>query len=414
MNENFGADFRTLWAGQAVSELGSAVTVVALPLTAILGLGASAAEMGILVALQQAPVPLFGLFAGVWMDRVRRRPWMIAGQFGRAVLLASIPAAALFDALTLGQLYVVAFGVGTLTVFFDLAITSYLPTVLPRQELIRGNTRLQLSSSIAGFSGRGLGGVLVQVTSAPFAILFDALSFVASGLFMLRIRAAEPHAERRAAEPRMWREIGEGYRAVMRQPVIASMIATSTVGSLAGAILQTVFILFATRELGLSPAWLGVVLAVAPVAALFGAMVASAAARGIGPGPALIAAGGIYTLGTALLPLADGGALRLALTLGGGQALLGFGLTLYSINQISLRQAITPDHLLGRVNATRRVLVFGVIPLGALLGGALGEALGLRTTIWIAAGVSLLAFFVAAASPLRTARDLPAEAVPAG
>lgn len=403
-------DFRTLWAGQTVSSLGSAITVVALPLTAILGLGAGAAQMGILVALQQAPVPLFGLFAGVWMDRMRRRPWLIAGQFGRALLLASIPAAALFDALTLWQLYGVAFGVGTLTVFFDLAVTSYLPTILPRSELIRGNTRLQLSDSVAAFSGRGLGGALVQGIGAPFAILFDALSYAASGVFMLRMRAPEPHANRATTERRLWREIGEGFGAVAREPVIASMIAVSTFGALSGAILQAVFILFMTRELSLSPAWLGVVLAVQPLAAPLGATLAGPAARRLGPGPALIVAGGIYTLGSALLPLAAGSLLRLTLALGGGQFLLGVGLTLYSVNQISLRQAITPDHLLGRVNATRRVLVFGAIPVGALLGGALGEALGLRTTIWIAAGVSLVAFFVSVASPLHRARHMPVEA----
>lgn len=401
-----GPDFRTLWAGQTVSALGSAVTAVALPLTAILGLGAGPAEMGILVALQQLPVPLFGLFAGVWIDRTRRRPWLVAGQFGRAVLLLSIPAAALLEALTLTQLYVVAFAVGTLTVFFDLAVTSCLPSLLPRSELIRANTRLQLSASVAAFSGRGLGGVLVQVTSAPLAILFDALSFVASGLFMLRMRAPEPHLEQVASRRRLWREIGEGFAAVRRQPLIASMIAASTIGAMAGAILQAVFVLFMTRDLGLSPAALGAVLAVLPVAAVPGASLASPVADRIGPGPALITAGGIYTLGSALLPLADGGALRLALTLGGGQFLLGFGLTLFSVNQISLRQAITPDHLLGRVNATRRVLVFGAIPIGALLGGALGEALGLRTTLWVAAATSLLAFGVSVASPLRGARQL--------
>ena len=404
--------FRRLWASQTVSALGSAVTIVALPLTAILGLGAGPVEMGILVALQQAPVPLFGLFAGVWVDRVRRRPVLVAGQFGRALLLASIPAAAALDVLTLAQLYVVAFAVGTLTVGFDLAVTSYLPTVLPRGELIGGNSRLTFSDSLANVAGRGLGGILVEVLSAPLAILFDVVSYLMSGFFLLRLSAPEPHTERVQRADGIWREIRDGMRAVFRQPVIASMDATSSFGAFGGAVMQATLVLFMTRDLALSPLWVGVVLATGSVAALPTAALASACARRFGPGPSLILATAFSTVGVALTPLAGGGALRLALTLGAGQVLLGVGLTLYSITQISLRQAITPDHLLGRVNATRRVIVFGVIPIGALLGGAIGELAGLRSALWVAAALNLLSLCVAALSPLREARHLPSQALP--
>jgi MFS family permease len=405
------AGFRALWASQTVSAAGSAVTLVALPLTAILGLEAGPAEMGVLVALQQAPVPLFGLFAGVWVDRVRRRPLMVAGQFGRALLLASIPLAATLDALSLAQLYAVAFGVGTLTVCFDLANTSYLPTVLPRPQLIRGNSRLILTDSLAQVGGRGLGGGLVQALGAPLAILFDVASYVASGFLLWRLPASEPHAESAVPSAGLWREIRDGTRAVFRQPVIASMVATSTVGALGGAVMQAALVLFMTQDLGLAPFWIGMVLALGSVAALPTAALTDACSRRFGPGPTLVLATAISTLGVAITPLAGGGALRVAMTLGAGQVLLGVGLTLYSITQISLRQAITPDHLLGRVNATRRVLVFGVIPIGALVGGAIGEAAGLRTTLWVAAGLNALSLCVAALSPLREARTLPAEAL---
>lgn len=402
-----GPDFRWLWAGETVSAAGSAVSIVALPLTAILLLGAGPLEMGVLVALEQVPVPLFGLFAGVWLDRVRRRPVLVATQTGRALLLLSIPVTAWLDVLTLEQLYVVAFATGTLKVGFDLAVTSALPSLLPRSELVPANTRLSFSNHLAGFAGRGAGGALVQVLSAPLAIAIDATSYLASALCMARIGASEAHVTRSAARVDVAGEIAEGFRAVLRQPLIAAMIATSAVGALAGAVLQAVLVLFLTHDLGLSPTWLGAVLAVTPCASFVGAALAPSAARRLGPGPALVAAGATYTIGTALLALADGGVLRVASALAAGQALLGIGLTVFSVNQISLRQALTPDHLLGRVNATRRVLVFGVIPLGALAGGALGESLGLRTTIWIAFAVSALALVVSLLSPLRSARRLP-------
>ncbi|MBW2279483.1 MAG: MFS transporter [Deltaproteobacteria bacterium] len=403
--------FRTLWAGQTVSQFGSAVTGVALPLTAILVLGAGPLEMGALVALQQLPVPLFGLFAGVWVDRVRRRPLMVAGQFGRGLLLLSIPVAAAADRLTMLQLWVVAFGVGTLTVVVDLAYTSYLPTVVPRHELIRGHTRLSMSESVAGFAGRGLGGALVQAVGAPFALVVDSLSFFFSGLCLLRIRVVEPHAEVAKARSGLAHEIRDGLRAVLDRPVVASMIATSMVGALGGAMFNAVFVLFMTRDLGLSPFWLGIVLAVAPVAALPGASLAAPASARFGPGPTLVLATAVSAAGASLIPLAAGGAVRIALALGAGQLLFGLGLTLYSVTQISLRQAITPDALLGRVNATRRVVVFGMIPLGALAGGALGEAWGLRSALWAAAGLNVASLAVALLSPLRQTRHLPSEAL---
>ena len=393
------------WAGTTISDVGSAIRFLALPLTAIQVLGAGATEMGVLVALGQAPVPLFGLFAGVWVDRLRRRPLMIIAELGRALLLATIPAAAAMGVLTMAQLYLVAFVVGALTVFFDLGITSYLPSLVPRAQLLEGNAKLQMTGQVAAIAGRSGGGALIQVLTAPIAILIDAASYLVSALSLLLIRKSE-RARTGASGPGLWREIGDGLRLAFREPAIRAMTIASTIGSLGGSFQQTVLLLFLANALGLSPLWIGLITGTAAIAALAGTQLAAPAAERIGPGPALIVGSFLWFVGAALVPLAGLAAPAIPLLLA-AQLFTGLATTLYSINQISLRQLITPDALLGRVNATRRVFVFGVIPIGALAAGALGEAIGLRPTLAIGAALSLSSAGYALASPLRTIRTQP-------
>lgn len=400
------SDFRNLWVAQTVSVVGSQFTSVALPLTAVLILQAGPFEMGVLGAAVNAPVLLVGLFAGVWADRLRRRPILIATDLGRALLLGVIPTAALLGVLRMEILYVVALSIGTLSVFFDVAVTSYLPSLVRREDLIEGNSKIQLSHSAAGTVGPGTAGGLVQLFGAPFVLILDALSFLASAAFLWNIRSPEP-TPLTVRGTTVWREIYGGMHLVWRQPVLRAMTLATGVGSLGNGIQQAVLVLYIVRDLGVTPVLLGVILAVGSAAAILGAMLAGPVGDWQGPGPVLqwgqlAIAGGSLILALAAGPLAAAVALLLL-----AHALRGCGMSLFSVNQIALRQAITPSRLLGRVNATRRVVVFGVGSLGALLGGALGAGIGLQQTLLIGAGVGLLSFVVIVFSRLRTLRQLP-------
>ncbi len=394
-------DFVNLWAAHTVSAFGSAVTGVALPLTAVLALGASPAQMCLLRVAGGVPALLFSLFAGVWVDRLRRRPVLIGADLGRALLLRSVPVAALLGLLRMEHLYVVAFLTGALSLFFDIAVTSYLPVLIRRKDLVGGNTRLQVSDSVASVAGPGLGGVLTQLLTAPVAIAFDALSFALSALLLRRIHAEEaplaPLPERRD----VWREIGEGLRFLLANPLLRAMTVSSALGSLALSMQVAVLVLFATRSLGLSPALLGLIFASRGIASLVGAVLAGRAGRAMGAGPAVVWGTLLSVLGSLVIPLAGGSLVVAVPTLVAAQVLLGIGSPIYSVNQITLRQSITPDRVLGRVNASRRFLVFGAAPVSALFGGTLGSLLGLRPTLLAGALILMLAFLTVLLSPLR-------------
>lgn len=397
-------DFRRFWTAQVVSELGSGVSTLALPLTAVLWLGASAMEMGVLRAAATTPVLLFALLAGVWVDRLPRRLILVASDFGRGVLLLSVPLAAAAGVLGIRLLWTIAFAVGVLTVLFDIAVTSYVPTLVGQARLVRANATLQASSSGARVVGPGAAGLLVQLLGAPFAVAADAASFLGSALLLGQLRAPEPPG--RAGRRGVRAEIAEGVATVWRDSVLRAMVLSTAVGSLAGAIQGAIFVLYATREVGTPPETLGVVLACGSAAALLGAALASPLATRLGPGGAMVAGQGTIALSSLVLLTASPGPLGAAV-LALAQALMGGGLTVFSVTQIALRQAMTPPHLLGRVNATRRVVVFGVQPLGALLGGAVGERMGLYAALALAAAIQVACVVVMATSPLRTAQEVP-------
>lgn len=401
-------EFMKLWTGQAISLFGSQITPLALPLTAILVLGATPAQMGLLQAAQFAPFLLIGLFAGVWVDRLRRRPILLGADLGRAVLLGSIPVAALLGLLRLEQLYVVGFLVGICTVFFDVAYQSFLPSLVGRKQLVEGNSKLEMSRSVMQLTGPGLAGLLVQLVTAPLAIVVDALSFLASMLSLSMIRTSEavpaPHAERR----NIWAEIGEGLHRVLGDRFLRPIAACTGSLNLCNGMINAVYALYLIRELGIQPAALGIIVALGSAGAFLGTLLAERAARQFGLGPAIV--GTVLLSGSAhlLIPLAGTLLLLTVPLLVVSRALFGFGNTIFTINQLSLRQAITPDRFQGRVNASMRFLAWGTLPIGSLLGGALGGTIGLGATLLIAAVGNLLSCLWMLFSPVYSLHEQPA------
>jgi MFS family permease len=378
-------DFRRLWSAQAASLIGSQVSFLALPLLVTLTLNASPLQIGILAAAGALPALLFGLFAGVWVDRLRRRPLLIAADLGRALLLLSIPLAAILDALRIEYLYVVAFFNGALTLVFDVAHQSLLPALVGREQLVEGNSKLELSRSAAEIGGPGLAGGLIQMLTPPFALAVDALSYLLSALLLGRIRAAEPAPSSPTTRRNIRREIEEGLRAVFGSPLLRPLaLGTATVVCFS-SLLEAVFFLYLARTLQLAPIVQGVIFATGNIGFLVGAVVAERAARRFGIGPTL--AGAVLLVGVADLavPAASVVPLPAAALLVAAQCCFGIGIVAYNINAVSLRQALTPDHLQGRVNASFRFLAQGIVPLGALLGGVLGERFGIRPTLLIGA-----------------------------
>lgn len=399
-------DFMKLWAGQTISVGGTAVTDLALPLTAALTLKATPTQMGLLGALDVLPYLLISLLAGVWADRLRRRPVLIAADLGRAALLASIPLAALFGRLGLAQLYCVAFFVGALSVVFNVAYQSFLPSVVARDHLVEGNGKLALSASMGQVVGPGVGGSLVQLLTAPVAIAVDALSYVASATFLTLIHAPEPTLPRPDGRRGVRVEIGEGLRAVARQPVLRVLVGAWSVYEFSVGILLAVLLLYLTRELGLTPALLGGVFMVGSMSGVAGAALTGWVARRLGLGRSIAAALAALALGAVCLPLA--GVFRpVAVPLVVlGQILSGIGLTVSGSTQASLRQAVTPERLRGRVNASYAFLTSGVRPFGAILGGILGQSLGLSATLTVGALGILVAAAWITASPVRAIRTI--------
>jgi len=406
-------DFLKLWGGQSISLFGSQVTRLALPFTAILTLHATAGQMGILGAVQLAPFLLLGLFAGVWVDRLRRRPILIAADIGRALLLSVIPLMALTHTLRIEYLYLVGFGLGTLELFFDVSYMSFLPSLIKREQLVDGNSMLQMSDSVAQVSGPGLGGALVQLLTAPLVIAVDALSFLASAISIIAIDAREdavPVDTHRDA----WREMREGLRLVIGNPLLRAIGGCTATLNLSANLLFTVYMLYCTTSLGLSPAVIGAIFAVGGLSTIAGTLLAGRAATRFGVGRVLVASPFLIGIASILIPLAGGPRLMAVLFLVGAQILFGIGRPIFDINQLSLRQAITPQRLQGRVNASMLFIVWGVIPIGSLLGGLLGSTIGLRQTLAVGAVGMSLAFIWVLFSPIwrlrRTPSTLPQEA----
>lgn len=401
-------DFLKLWAGQSISQFGSQVTNLALQLTAVLSLGATAGQLGLLRACTSAPFLLLGLLAGVWIDRRYRRPILIWADLGRALLIGSIPVIALLGSLRIEQLYAVGFLFGALTLFFEVAYQSFLPTLVGRERLVEGNSKLEASAATAQVVGPGLAGGLVQLLTAPLALAVDALSFLISAISLALIRAAEPVPPARSVRRRVRADIGEGLRLVFGHALLRVLILYNILGNLADTMAYTVLVLYLTHDLGWSPLLIGFLVAGGSVGSLCGALAAGRLTRHAGLGAVFVGSALLYTLYLLLLPLASG-PLATTLPLLLTAVFLGtFGAVIFRINNQSLRQRITPDRLQGRMSATWRWITWGMYAVGGLLGGALGEFVGVRATLLVAALLSILGFLWILASPLRTLHQPPA------
>ena len=404
-------DFRNLWIAETISQFGTQVSLLALPWVAGFVLRVDPFQFALLATIEFLPFILFALPAGVWVDRLPRRPILIIADLGRAASLASVPIAYALGGLTIYQLYVVGFINGILTVFFDVAYQSYLPALVNRDQIVEGNSKLEISRSAAQLGGPPAAGVLIAAVTAPFAIVLDSISFLASALFVLFIRKPEPRPERHGADGKrtsMRTEIAEGLRFVLGNRYLRAIAACTGSSNLFSNIGFSIVLLYYGDVLGLQPEQIGIVFALGNVGVLGAALLGDRIARRFGVGRTIL--GSAIAFGPALLVIALAPREPLPLTL----AVLAFGGfvgsasgVVYNITQVSFRQAITPERIQGRMNATMRFIVWGTIPVGNILGGTLGSTIGLHPTIFIGAIGSLFAFVPLLFSPVPGLKEMP-------
>lgn len=401
-------DFRLLWAGQSVSMLGSQVTSVAVPLLAVVTLHASIAQMGVLGTVIRLPFLLY-LVAGVWVDRARRRRILISTDLARGILLLSIPLAALTHVLTLSSLYVVAFTVMLLGVWFDIAYLSYVPVLVERGELTTANSVMEASNSAAQIAGNSLGGFLVQLLTAPIAIVADSLSYFISGVAVWRIRKPEPPpAARQGSGLRdVLSSTAVGIRFVLHNRILAPLALAIGIFCLASAAEVALYVFYLAKVLHLGAGIIGLTLAATGPGAAVGAALAGKAQRTLGIGTTIISALTLFAAAAWLIPLASADPVVAIPMLMAAAFGMGVGLQLCNTNVITTRQIIAPPELIGRVTASFRFMAFGTGPFGSILGGLLGSTLGARGGLVAAVAGLMLAPAVVLASPVRRLRHLP-------
>lgn len=393
--------FALLWTGQTISSFGSHITSLALPLAALLLLRATPAQIGLLTALSAFPGLLLGLFIGVWIDRLPRRPLLIAADLGRALLLALIPLLAALGWLHLAWLYLVTVLVGLLNVAFEVASLAFLPTLLSSQELSTGNSRLGTSESLAEIAGPPLAGLLLQLLAAPMAILLDALSFLCSARCLGLLRVPERSRGEMAEKSRLWSELYEGLWELLHNPLLRALGGYICTQTFFGGAFAALYLIYAMQLFGANPLAYSVLVACGGVGALIGSLCAARCARRLGIGRTLIASALCFGLLTFCTPLASGPAPLVFALLALSQLCGDCGFAIYSISEISLRQQIVPERLLGRINAGMHILSTGLMPPGALLAGLLSEAIGVRLTLLLGSSGIFLACAWLLFSPLR-------------
>jgi MFS family permease len=408
-------DFRLLLLGQTTSQLGAQVSGVAIPLLAVLELKASAFEVGLIGASSTLAFALIGLPAGAWVDAWRRRPILISSDLARMGLLATIPLAALFGVLSVAQLVVVSLLTGFARVFFDVAYQSYVPSVIGRGRVLAGNSAMETIRASGQVVGPGLGGLLVTLVGAAGVVLIQSVTFLVSALSLAAIRRPEPRPEHHSAspagspleasapKPRLWSQIREGLAFVAHNPILRATAITSAAGNFSFAVASAVTFIFMARTLHLSPAVIGIIVAAGSVTVMLGAALTPRLSRRFGSARIIwlsLAVTGPIGL---LSPLAQPGWTVVLIFV--GMAAGEFGQIIYAVTNVSLRQRLCPDRMLGRVTATMQFLIMGLFPLGALLGGVLGEVIGARATLWVAGAIIVLSpvpLFLA----LRHTRDV--------
>jgi MFS family permease len=402
-------DFRRLWIGETVSQFGTMISQLALPLVAILIVHASTFEVGLLTAFESLAFLVVGLPAGAWVDRMRFRSVLIVNDIVRAAAIGSIPAAQALGVLSIGQLYVVALLTGVSTVFFDVAYQSYLPELVDRKLLVEGNAKLQASESVAQVAGPSVGGLLIQALTAPYAIVVDAVSFLWSAAWVAAIKVRPPKPERKP-DRHLGREILEGLRFVIGNRMLRSIAMCTGSANLFSSVAFAVYYVLLARELHLSAGIIGLISSTSAIGGLLGSLAATRIAARFGQGP------------TIWLSVLIGGPMSFVVPfvhrdwtlvlLAASQVVWWGSVVVYNITQVSFRQGLCPPALLGRMNATMRFLVWGTMPLGGLIGGVLGSVIGVRHTLFVVAIGQCLVFLPVYLSPLRHQRELPSYAEP--
>ena len=396
--------FVRFWAGQTISVFGDQISALAIPLTAILVLDASALEVGILTALAWLPHLLFSLPAGVWIDRrAHKRANMIVADVLRGAALATIPLVWWLGTLTIWQLLAVTFAVGALTVFFDLSSASFFLSLVHRSQFVDANSKISATRSLSYIGGPSIAGFLVHVLTAPVALLADAVSFLASALALRGARVEEPEVERIGASARA--DLVDGFRFLLRHPVLRAGVACTSTINFFSFFAFAIFVLYASRTLGLSAVAIGVILGAASFGALAGALIAPRVGRRLGIGRAVVLGSVLFPAPMALFPLAHGDAWLAGSMLLAGEFLASVGVMIFDVNQNSLQAMLTPHEVRSRVVGVSRFFNYGTRPFGAFLGGALGATIGLRPTLWICVVGCLLGVFFLLASPMPQMRE---------
>ncbi|WP_067175442.1 MFS transporter [Microtetraspora niveoalba] len=400
-------DFRLLWIGETASGLGTSITTVALPLIAVVVLRADAFAVGLLAAVVWLPWPVIGLPAGAWVDRLRRRPVLIVCNLVSAVMYASVPVAAWLGALTLAHLLVVAVVCGAATVFFSTAYHAYVPAVLDGRDLLEGNAKLQGSEAATQVLGRGVAGVIADAFGAVFGLLVDAMTFVVSTVCLLMLRVREPAPEPPADRTTLRRQIGEGLRFVVHDRYLRPMVVYGAVVNLALMGYQGIQIVFLVRTVGAGPAVVGGLIMAGGLGGVLGSLLATSLGRRFGTARGMLVLQLVTGPFALLLPLTTPGAGLLLFA--AGSFTVGAGIVACNIVVGGFRQSYCPPRLLGRVVATTMMLNHSTIPLGSLLGGFLGDHLGLRPAMWVMTGLVAPCGLILALSPMRSRRDLPGK-----
>ena len=397
-------DFMKVWLSHTISNIGNGITGIALPVIAVQVLAATPGQMSILSALDGVAVLLFGLLAGVWVDRLRRRPVLIATDLGRALVVGSIPVAALLGILRIEQLYIVAALTAFLSVFFHAADVAFFPGLVEAQELVEGNSKLGMSDALAEIAGPALAGALIAAITAPLSMLVDAFSFLASALCVARIRKPEPAPVAAKQRRSAWYESIEGLLYVLKNPLLRALAGSAGVFNFFGMFFGTLYALYVIRTLGIPPILYGLLIAAGGLSALVGAVLAERVVRRLGLG--LTIGGGLFAYGFVglLVPFAHGPIAVVAVLLFMSQLVGDVTVSIHLIAELSLRQMLIPHHLLGRANAGILFLTQGAAPLGALLAGILAERIGVRLTLFTAVLGVMMAGLWLLFSPVRGVR----------
>lgn len=400
-------DFVRIWAGETVSLIGTQVTAFALPLVAILTLHASVLQVGVLNMLRNVPIVVFSLLAGVWLDRRRRRPIMIVCSLGNAVLIGLVPVSSWLGWLSLGLLYVVTFLGGILSVVFDVGVLTYMPSLVGREQLHAANSRMQTSMSLSLVAGPSLAGLLIGILTAPVTLAADSISYFCSAIGLIGVRRPEPPPELPEVRMPVRKSIAEGLRSVYGNPILRSLLGLSGTFNFVQAGFITVFVVYAVRDMGLSPLKLGIVVGAGSIGGIIGAAFAIRISKNLGLGPTMLFCLGGATLFPSVLLIPHGAGLYSVLIMSFSFFCYGIGVLIYNVNTVTLRQVVTPDRLLGRMNASYRLVLFGTAPPGAFIAGVLGQSLGLHMALVIAVIAFPATILWTVSSPVIRLKEMP-------